>query len=240
MFGTNHVLSLPGADMKKLLEFLEQNQHGFHFEDHIFLDFTRCSDRYVISDCDRNSSSYYRPSSKTFWVQQAAGRYIFATWLGHYYMIDDETTLINVVKEVFQDETISGAPYSLPKHYLEKFSICRLVSFVLLKNQTLEKYNLTHENATDWYCKSERDNDWHDVTHRKIREFLDLHCEYSIDDHDWVDYSCESVRGHFRLPAIPLDCPCRLEWTVEEPYQETPECEALIQKANNHFDGIFV
>ncbi|MCL2624802.1 MAG: hypothetical protein FWD31_14155 [Planctomycetaceae bacterium] len=226
--------------MERLIEYLEQNQHGFHFEDHVTLDFARCSGHYVICNCTRKSESYYRPKSKTFWVQQAAGRYIFATWLNIYYMIDDETTLINVVNEVFQDEAIPGAPYSLPKHYLEKFSICELASFSLIKNDTLEKYNLTHENARDWYCEQGREEDWLCVTHRKIREFLDLHCEYSMNEHDWVDYSCEGVRGHFRLPPIPLDETCRLEITIDAAHWQTPEGESLIRKANAFFDGIFV
>jgi len=225
--------------MERLIEYLKQNQHGFHFEDRVTLNFTRCSGRYVICNCTQKSESYYKPSSKTFWVQQAAGRYIFATWIGNYYMIDNETTLINVVNEVFQDEAISGAPYRLPEHYLEEFSICQLVSFSLIKNTTLEKYNLTHENAREWYChKSEED--WLCVTHRKIREFLDLHCEYSIDEQGWVDYSCEGMCGHFRLPSIPLDETCRLEITVEAAHWPIPESESLIRKANAFFDGIFV
>jgi len=226
--------------MERFIEYLEQNQHGFHFEDHVTLDFTQCSGRYVVCNCTRKSESYYRPRSKTFWVQQAAGRYIFATWAINYYMIDDETTLINVVNEIFLDEAISGAPYSLPRHYLESFSICQLVSFSLIKNETLEKYNLTHENARDWYCKQGQEDDLLCVTHRKIREFLDLHCKYSVDEYGWVDYSCEGVRGYFRLPTLPLDETCRLEITTDATHWQTPESESLIRKANAFFDGIFV
>ena len=225
--------------MEKLIEYLEQNHHGYHFEGHVHLDFTRCSGRYVICGCTRDSTSYYMPSSKTFWVQQTPGRYIFTTWIGNYYIINDEATLVNVVDEVFQDTTISGAPYRLPEHYLEKFSICWLNSFALIQNHALEKYNLTRENAREWYRKQETDNDWLCVTYRKIREFLDLYCEYSIDEHDWVDYSCEGVRGHFRLPFISWNDSCRLEWAIEVSCQ-TPEYETLIEKANSHFGGIFV
>ena len=225
--------------MRRLIEYLEQNDHGFHFEDRVTLDFTRCSGRYVICNCTRNSNSYYMPNSKTFWVQQAADRYILATWIGNYYMIDDETTLINVINEIFQDEAIKGVPYSLPGHYLEEFSVCQIVSLALIGNDALDKHNLTLDNARDWYCH-ERDEDWLLVTHRKIREFLDLKCQYSISASDWVDYSCENVYGHFRLPAIPFDETCRLEITVEAPHWQTPECEVLIQKANVFFEGIFV
>ena len=228
--------------MEKLIEYIEQNHHGYHFEDRIVLDFTRCSGRFGICDCPQNSQSYFRPNSKTFWVQQAADRYIFATWGINYYLLDDEATLINIIDEVFHDETILGTPSSLPEHYHEKYSLCQIVPYALLKSHSLEKYHLTIENATEWYWQDDNEccEDWLDVTHRRIREFLDLKCQCSISASDWVDYSCEAVRGHFRLPSIPLDETCRLEITVDADYRQTPECDSFIQNTNAFFEGIFV
>lgn len=226
--------------LQKLKEYVEDKKVGVHFEPKFsgFLNFTRESGRIVLCNVANTSLSYYRPSSKTFWVQQAGSVNILATWNGRYYLTQDESILVEVVDDLFNDETTSIAPYSVPEKFLQGREICEILTFALLEKDVLQKYSLTPSNATDWYCQQDRDEDWLSVSWEKIHEFLETHCEYAIDQDSWCTFSRKGISGFLRLPVSSEND--SLEIAFQESCSQSKEFTEFLELSSNYYDGLLV
>lgn len=226
--------------LQLLKKYVEENSIGFHYEEEFsgFLPLTRETGRIVLCDQPRTSPDYYRPSSITFWVQQAGATSILATWNGRYYLTQDESALVEVIHDLYQDESITNAPYEVPAKFLENRPINEIVTFALLKKDILLKYDLSEANASDWYCQTKTEDDRLKVSKENILEFLKMNCEYSIDQYSWCNFSCKGISGYLRLPSTSFDE--LLEIAVLGKYSDTDEIKAFFGFANGFFGGLFV
>lgn len=224
-----------------LKDYIELNDIGFHFEANFlgFLDFTREIGRFVLCDVPTTSPSYYRPSSKTFWVQQAGRRNILATWNGRVYQCEDEKIFVDIIDEVFKDESISGAPYCIPEKILEGRSIHEIRTLTLLKRDIMQKYSLTESDIDKWYYMSESKEDRLSVSRAKIMEFLENNCEYTIDEDSWCDFTREGISGCLRLPHDSNVENFPLTLAIETRFIDSDETKKFFGVANDFFNGVF-
>jgi hypothetical protein len=228
--------------MHLVQQYIAENGFGFSSEKSFsgLINFTRVIGRVILCDQPRESSLFNYPSSKTFWVQQAEKYFVIGLWSGYCYITSDETQLVDIINMLFHDTTISGAPYVIPENFLTNSSVKRIELFSLVKKNALRRHRINESNSSDWYCKTDREQDWLQIPSVHIKEFLDNKCQYDISRCLWARFACRAISGYVRLPVELLGDSCTLQIAIDNDFCHSSKLSEFLNLTGKYFDGIFV